>query len=188
MGIVFGLFVLVLLAAGLWSRRTQKKAWVAEERQEDSGAWIDKRVGERGTYGSLDALREAERFGLSRQGKINDLALVVRDFAFEQIGGFSTRSDEQIRAFTAQARAQAGQLIGAIDTLQAGRDAVAADAPDHKDPQVLALKKRVLDHCFEQFPALLKLEIDQIKQFDRLAAKLAADLIQQAGTDRVDRG
>ena len=104
MGIAFGIIVLILIILAVWNRRKADKAWVKEERYEDSGAWIDKRAGERGTYGSLDEEMERERLYVSRQNRINELARIIRDFAFEHVDGFHLRSDAEIKTYAAFAR------------------------------------------------------------------------------------
>lgn len=64
---------------------------------------------------------EAERYALTRKGRINDLALLLRTYAFEHVPHFHARSDEQIKTFTAFARNRSAQLFEQIDALQAGR-------------------------------------------------------------------
>jgi hypothetical protein len=177
MGIVFGLFLLAVLIAGLLHRRHEKKTWLREERHEESGNWIDKRAGERGTYGSLDAEREAERHALSRQGRISDLALDLRNYAFEHIPEFHERSDADLRNFTATARSEAGRLLSTAEAILNGQAPEVPAAGD--DPHTKALKKLLLDFSYEQFPQLLDLELDAIRQFDRFAAGIAAGLLEK---------
>jgi len=178
MGYIFGFLILVLLTVALLHRRRQKKTWLREERHEESGAWIDKRAGERGTYGALDAEREAERHVLSRQGRINDLALDLRNYAFEHIPEFHTRSDADIRAFTAFARSEAGRVFTVAATMLNDQlpDAPAAIGDEaHAE----SLKKILLHFSYEQFPQLLDMELDAIRQFDRFAAGIAAGLLEK---------
>lgn len=178
MQLIFGLAILILIAIALYNRRRQHKTWVAEERREEGGGWIDKRASERGAYGSLDAEMEAERHALSRKGRINDLALAVRSYAFERVPHFHTLSDEQLKTFTAFARARSAQLFDQIDALLAGRlpEPEAGIAQAEQGP---ALKKLIMDFCYEQFPGLFDLELDAIKHFDRLAGDMARALEQQ---------
>ena len=177
MGIVFGLFLLAVLIAGLLHRRHEKKTWLREERHEESGDWIDKRAGERGTYGSLDAEREAERHALSRQGRISDLALDLRNYAFEHIPGFHERSDADLRNFTTTAQSEAGRLLATAEAILNGQTPETTAAGD--DPHTKALKKMLLDFSYEQFPQLLDMELDAIRQFDRFAAGVAAGLLKK---------
>jgi hypothetical protein len=181
MGIVFGLFLLAVLIAGLLHRRHENIKWQREERHEESGAWVDKRSGERGTYGSLDAEREAERHALSRQGRINDLALDIRNYAFEHIPDFHSRSDADIRNFTALARSEAVRLFSAAEALLNSQMPDAQDAAGN-DPHAKALKKMLLDFSYEQFPQLLDLELDAIRLFDRFAAGIADGLLEKMKT------
>ena len=178
MGIAFGLFILVIFFVAFYNRRRQNKSWLKEERHEESGHWIDKRSGERGTYGSLDAIREAERHSLSRQSRIGDAVLDIRNYAFEHLPGFHERSDEQIRAFTTAARAQVSQLFDILDTWKSGRAPEAPESAAAEDPHSRALKKIMLDAAYTQFPWLLDLDIETIKQLDRLAGNMAEALVR----------
>lgn len=179
MEILFGLLILVLLAVALLNRRREKKTWLREERYDESGSWIDKRAGERGTYGSLDAEREAERHTLTRQGRINDLALDIRNFAFEHIPGFHERSTANIKAFTTEARDRANQLFSAIEALKTGQMPETQDAaPD--DPRTQALKKYMLNFSYEHCPWLLDQDLEAIQQLDRYVAVIAQNLLAKA--------
>jgi len=178
MGYLFGFLILALLAAALLHRRREKKTWLREERHEESGAWVDKRPGERGTYGSLDAEREAERHALSRQGRINDLALHIRNYAFEHIPDFHARSDADIRGFTAFARSEAGRLFAVAEVMLTGQ-APESSAETYADPHATALKKRILDFLYEQYPNLLDLELDTIRQFDRYVTDVSSELTER---------
>ncbi|MCB0534547.1 MAG: hypothetical protein H6574_16395 [Lewinellaceae bacterium] len=181
MSILFGLLVLILLAAGLYLQRRQRKTWVKEERYEESGNWIDKRSGERGTYGSLDAQREQERKTLTDQGRANELARLLRDYFFEHYPGFANLNNDQLKAFTAAARNQASQLFQTASSLQKGQSTDPHEAPDSETEHTQPLKKIMLDFSYQAFPALLDLELEQIKQFDRAAASGAAHLVKTAG-------
>jgi len=179
MGILFGLFVLVVLIVGLANRRKQNKAWLKEERRDESGAWVDKRAGERGTYGSLDAEMEQERSDIARQGRANELARLIRDFAFEHHPDFHTLSDAQIRIYSDFAKKQAAQLFAAIEKLLTGQALAFPETPPPETAYSQSLKKRVLDFSYQHFPALLDLDIETLKLFDRYAANLAAILAEK---------
>lgn len=176
MGTAFGLFILLILIVAFYNRRKQNKTWLKEERYEESGDWLDKRSGERGTYGSLDAIREAERHGLSRQSRIADAALDIRNYAFEHIPGFHERSDEQVRDFTAAARAQVSQLFDVIDKMKNGQMPEVPGTEPAGHAHAGALKKIMLNAAYAQFPWLFDQEIEVIKKLDRVAENLAAAL------------
>lgn len=176
MGTAFGLFILFILIAAFYNRRKQNKTWLKEERYEESGDWLDKRSGERGAYGSLDALREAERHGLSRQSRIADAALDIRNYAFEHIPGFHERSDEQVRDFTAKARAQVSQLFDMVDKMKNGQTPEIPGTEPAGHAHAAALKKIMLDAAYVQFPWLLDQEIGALKRLDKIAESLAAAL------------
>ncbi|MCC6460447.1 MAG: hypothetical protein IT260_08255 [Saprospiraceae bacterium] len=178
MEIAFGFFVLVIFLVAFYQRRQTRKTWVAEERQEERGDWIDKRAGERGTYGSLDAEREQERKTLAQQGRAIELARLVRTYAFDHYPGFHELSDAQLKAFSAYARLQAAQLIEILEALLAGRglnqqSAAAASGNVHAG----AIKTILLDYAYAQFPALLDLELETIKALDQQAAGMADALL-----------
>jgi len=179
MEILFGLIILVLITVALLNRRREKKTWLREERYDESGNWIDKRAGERGTYGSLDAEREAERHTLTRQGRINDLALDIRNFAFEHIPGFHERSNADIKAFTTEARNRANQLFSVIEALKTGQLPETKDAT-LDDPRTQALKKYILHFSYEHYPWLLDQDLEAIQQLDRYVTVLAQNLLAKA--------
>ena len=173
MGIAFGLFVAVILVIALLNRRKQNKTWVKEERHDESGAWVDKRAGERGTYGSLDAEMEQERRNRMQQGRINELARIIRDYAFEHYPGFHSLSDAQIKEYNVFVKNQVAGLQIVIGKLPGGLTPDLDDPLPSETPHTEAIKKLILDFSFEPYPALLDLEIETIKQFDRYAGKVA---------------
>lgn len=179
MEIVFGLFILILLAVALYRRRQTRDTWVAEERREESGAWIDKRAGERGTYGSLDAEREQERKTVAQQGRTIELARLVRTYAFEHYPGFHALSDAQLKAFSTSARLKVAQLFDTIEALLvAGRGAGQQATPTAPDnAHAGAVKTILLDYAYAQFPALLDLDLDTIKSLDQYCAGVADALL-----------
>jgi hypothetical protein len=177
MEIAFGLFILAILIIGLLNRRRQKKAWLKEEHHDESGAWMDKRAGERGTYGSLDAEREKERSQISRQGKANELVRQIRDYAFEQYPGFSELNDFQIRDFSDFAKTKTTMLLATIEQLLEGKTPALTEQTLVPTEHQSALKKQILDFSYKNFPALLELEIEAIKSFDAYAESMAVSLI-----------
>ncbi len=180
MSLLFGLLILILLATGLYLQRRQRKTWVREERYEESGDWLDKRSGERGTYGSLDAQREQERKSLADQGRVHELARLLRDYFFEHYPGFASLNNEQLKAFTTAARNQAGQLFQTANNLQQGQPTDSHEAPNSEAEHIQPLKKIMLDFSYQAFPGLLDLDLERIKQFDGAAAFGAAELLESA--------
>ncbi|MDO8365953.1 MAG: hypothetical protein Q7T20_04085 [Saprospiraceae bacterium] len=173
MEIAFGLLVLALIILGLRNRKKEKKVWIKEERYEDSGDWIDKRSGERGTYGSLDEEMEAKRLHLAKQGKISALAQSIQTYLFEQHADFQGLTDDNIKTHLAFCKSEISALFEKIDQLIAGRVISMAAVTFLPSAFRSALKKLILDFSFERFPMLLDLEIEEIKKFDLLAEQLA---------------
>jgi hypothetical protein len=172
MGIAFGILVLVLLILALWNRRKSDKAWIKEERYDESGVWIDKRAGERGTYGSLDAEMERERLYVSRINRINDLARLIRDFAFEHVEGFHLRSDAEIKNYLLFAKRQAEQcVLAAEQALQSPKPTVDSATPEEPAAQ---LAKNIRAFLFQAYPELLGLDLDVLRALDAEIAKIAA--------------
>jgi len=181
MELVFGLFILIVLVVGLLYRRKQNKTWVQEERYDESGAWVDKRAGERGTFGSLDAEMEAERRNLRRKDQVNELSRLIRNYAIEHYPGFHERSDAQIMAYNNFVKMQAVPFVTMTEQLLAGQKPGAISQPSSDAPHILAIKKMILDFSYRHFPALLDLEIETIREFDRHAEYLAAKLVEKIG-------
>ncbi|MCS6929018.1 MAG: hypothetical protein NZM43_05930 [Saprospiraceae bacterium] len=178
-GILFSLLILVLIVVALWRRRQDTEAWLREERYEESGSWIEKRSGERGTYGRLDAKREAERLALSRKGRIADLALEIRNYCLEHLPAFQAQSDAVVLAFSQRARRKIEHLFDLIEETRQGKE---LPSPSHKPdtPHAVALKKQILTRIFEQYPWLLDWEIPKLKQLDAHVLALAHELVEQA--------
>ena len=185
MGIFFGLLVLALLIWGLRSRKKQKTEWVKEERYDESGAWLDKRRGERGTYGSLDEEMEHERQDQSKRLKTNELAHVIRSYCFAEYPGFAALSEAQTKACLAFIKTQAAMLAAAIEKMTEGQEPVIPDALVAADTRGAALKKRVLDFSFDRFPKLLDLEIEVIKKFDQMAGSMADAIVVEIERQKI---
>lgn len=177
MEILFGLLVLALLALGLYARKKERKTWVQEERYEESGDWMDKRRGERGTYGSLDEEMEANRRYIARAGKVSELARAMQAICFAQNRDFQNLSPIQIKEHLSFVKSEINAFFLCIDDLLAGKAlAGSGEKPSHEDHGV-ALKKQLLDYSFEHFPTLLELEITQIQSLDRAAAQTAMRVV-----------
>jgi hypothetical protein len=172
MGIAFGIIILVLLLLALWNRRKSDKAWIKEERYDESGAWIDKRAGERGTYGALDAEMERERLYVSRINRINELARLIRDFAFEHLEGFHLRSDEEIKAYLAFAKRQAEQCVLVAEKNRRAPETTTAPATPEEPAAQLA--KNIRAFLLQAYPELLEQDLDALRALDAEIANIAA--------------
>lgn len=177
MDILFALFVVVVLALGLINRKKYKREWVKDERREESGDWIDKRAGERGTWGSLDEEMDSARKNVVREGRVAELTRQIRAYAFEHYPGFNDLSDEQIRHYTAFLRSKTAQLIATIDQLLAGRAPDPAPGPPPTDPHVLAVQRQILEYAYRHYPALLDLGLETIRAFDGLVGRWAEEVM-----------
>ncbi len=178
-GILFGILILVLVIAALWRRRQENEAWLREERYDESGTWIDKRASERGTYGSLDALHEAERTALSRQGRIADLSLDIRNYCLEHLPAFQQQNDAVVLAFSRQVRRHLERFFDLVEEAKAGKPLPKPTLPA-ENAHATALKKQILNTVFEQYPWLLDWDIPKLKQLDTCALMLAHDLLDRA--------
>ena len=181
MNILFGLFVLAILVLGLINRKKSKKQWLKEERYEESGAWIDKRAGERGTWGSLDEEMDNARKHVAKAGRVTALADVVRNYAFEQYPGFHDLKDGQIKKFSVFVRSQAAQMIAVFEQIKHGETPEPVRASYSNNDQVTALKKQILDFAYQHYPSLLDLDIPTIRQLDELAGAWAGELLGRIG-------
>ncbi len=177
LGILFGIIILVLLAAGISRRKRSAKAWVKEERYEESGNWIDKRPGERGSWGSLDAEMTRDRQHLVRQGRVVELAELLRKYALAHKPGFGELSEDQVRAFRTYTRTQAAQMIDNIEQIKNGQ--IPVSSPVEK-AQNAVLKKQILDFAYRQYPALLDLDIDTLRAFDSVVSGWADRTMEKA--------
>ncbi len=179
MEIAFGLVVLALLIWGLRNRKKDEKKWLEEERYEESGAWVDKRSGERGTYGSLDEQRENDRRDLKRQSATGELTRLVQAFCFERYSGYHDLSDAQIKAHLALTKRLANALVAQVEQL-ANRGTFGGEepvGPAGEEPLHRELKKKILDFFYERYPALLDQDLALIRKFDLLAGEMAGDVL-----------
>ncbi|MEO6758935.1 MAG: hypothetical protein ABIO24_05730 [Saprospiraceae bacterium] len=181
MAALVGILILILLVAGLVKRKRSDKAWVKEERYEESGQWMDKRSGERGTWGSLDAEMAHERGQLVRQGRAGELAELIRDYIAAHAPGLAGLPDEQLQVFRQQTRQEATRLVAAMEKISKGQKP--PDVPAMSNAEHAALKKQLLDFAYHHYPPLLDLDIDTIRQFDLLAGAWA----ETAGRQLEDR-
>ncbi|MCS7035284.1 MAG: hypothetical protein RMJ33_04485 [Saprospiraceae bacterium] len=178
-GILFGLLILVLVVIALWRRQQETDAWLRDERYDESGAWLDKRASERGTYGSLDAEKEAERFAFSRQGRIAELSIDIRNYCSEHLPAFQRQTDAVVLAFSQQVRREIERFFNLIEKTRQGQ-ALPTPSKTPDNTHTVALKKQILKAAFEQYPWLLDWEIPQLKHLDACALALAHDLVERA--------
>lgn len=181
MQLIFSALVLVLLVWGLSRRKKEKKEWVKEERYEESGDWIDKRSGERGTYGSLDEEMESDRQYIARQGRISELALLVQQYCFGMLPGLVEAPDASKKVFFTYCKSEAEGFIGQTERIRkTGYAPVSKEAYAASGEQVNALKKQVLQFCYERYPELLELQIEVIQLFDLATAAFCAKILIEA--------
>ncbi len=178
-GILFGLLILVLVVIALWRRKQETEAWLRDERYDESGSWLDKRSGERGTYGHLDAEQEAERFALSRQGRIADLSIAIRNYCLEHLPALQRQNDAVVLAFSRQTRRQLEHFFDLVERARQGYQ-LPTPPKTPEAPHAVALKKQILNTAFEQYPWLLDWDIPQLKHLDACALALAHELIERA--------
>lgn len=179
MEIAFGLIILVLIVVGLRNRKKAQKAWVKTERFEESGDWIDKRSGERGTYGTLDDEMEANRQYIAKQGKINELAQQIQQYCFKQIPDFHSLNNEQLKQHLSCCKSELTGLFGWVENQSPAHKAGSTPAQSSDASHRVALKKIILDFAFERFPSLLDLEIEQIQYFDGMADRVADKVLAE---------
>jgi hypothetical protein len=186
MEIFIGLLLLALLAWGLRSRKKERTTWLKEERYEESGAWLDKRSGERGTFGSLDDEMEQERRSLRSQSNAKELSHLVRSYCLGAYPGFSSLADEPTQRCLGFIQKQAAAVVGAIEKmLETGAPPPPLSPPQADAPHCLALKKKVLDFSFDRFPKLLDLEIETIKKFDAWTEQIVASILAEIERQRI---
>jgi hypothetical protein len=164
--IFFGIAILSLLVIGLYRRKKEEKNWVKEERYEESGDWLDKRAGERGTYGSLDREREAERAEIYHTGRIQEL---IRDIE-KEMDWIPGRHTKLIREKMDDLALLAKNII-------AGKTPTAPLDITASGEQADNLKKIILDAFFDLFPSLLNADIQHIKSFDAHVQNKALSLV-----------
>lgn len=173
MEILFGILVLALLFIGLLNRKKSQRKWLKEERYEESGNWIDKRSGERGTFGSLDEEMESNRSYIARQSRISELALDIQGILFTYDLDFQGFNEAQIKQHLATSKSLIAGLFDQIESWSTGKPVSFSDSGISSDELQTMLKKKVLDFAFDRFPKLLDLDIEQIQKVDLAAAQLA---------------
>lgn len=179
MEILFAVLVLALLAIGLLNRKKEKKEWLKEERFEESGDWLDKRSGERGTYGSLDEEMEANRLYIAQKGKVSELAQSIQGLFFAQSTDFQSLSDDKIKQIHAFCKSEITVFFEQIEAWTSGKQPLTLSPEVPELALQPEIKKLILNFVFERFPKLLDLEIEQIKQVDQSAGHLAHRMLYE---------
>lgn len=167
MEILFGIVILALLIWGLMNRKKDRREWIKEERYEESGAWLDKRSGERGTFGSLDEEMESNRKWISLQGKATELARIMQTTIATQLPDYQKLDNDQQKRYADWLKSETPKLFGRLEELKAGKSTPTEHLESAMHPLAVALKKQVLDYCYTQFPELLQLDIEVLKGWDQ---------------------
>lgn len=181
MEILFGLLVIVLLVLGLRTRKKRSHAWKAEERFEESGDWIDKRTGERGTYGSLDDEMEANRQYIARKAKISALSMAVQRTLFAELPAYAQLEKAALSEDLALIKREIGRVFVQIHEAESGLPLELSNATFVDDAFKQQIKKQILDFCFESFPYLLDWEISEIQKLDKICAHCASLIVRTKG-------
>lgn len=167
MEILFGIVILALLIWGLMNRKKDRREWIKEERYEESGAWLDKRSGERGTYGSLDEEMESNRKWISLQGKATELSRILQTTIAAQLDDYQKLGTDQKKRYADWLKSETSKLLGRLEELKAGKSSL-HDLPESSlHPLAVPLNKQVLEYCYAQFPELLQLDIENLKRWDQ---------------------
>ena len=177
--ILFGLAVLVLIGVAWYTRRQQKQEWIDNERYDESGDWLDKRSGERGTYGSLDSEMETSRKSTFKKGAELELARLIQSFAFEELDGFHTQEDDEILRFNKHSKKEATRVILLIEAVLKGKpfhSEEQEEGPSH--PKADLLKKKMLEFTYAEFPAVLEQPIERIQAMDIEMGKVSEGLLR----------
>ncbi|HMX41985.1 MAG TPA: hypothetical protein PK971_11740 [Saprospiraceae bacterium] len=187
MEIVFALIMLTLLVVAWRSYRKGNADWLRQERYEESGAWLDKRAGERGSYGSLDEEMEQERRLMRREAAGAELADLLRLHLFRASPTvFAELRDDQIRRIKASTEGWAQSVVSAAEQLM--RQGRLDPGPHHvalaSEPALL-LKKKAMDFLFHFYPKLLEAEIEQLKNLDGWVLAAGQNLLGQLECEKI---
>jgi hypothetical protein len=172
---LFAVFLMVILGIALYRRRLDRRTWVRAERREERGDWLDKRRGERGTYGSLDDEMELARQSVARQGRTMEWVRLIRDYLFEHHNGFHRLSDEQLRTWSAIQKTAAVHALDIVDRYRGGKSMPPPPIDPSADSGTMALK--MLDFLYREYPDLLEREVEQLKELDAWTRFWAAESI-----------
>jgi hypothetical protein len=163
MQIIIAIGIIVLLILAFYYRRRDNNQWRKEERYEESGEWLDKRSGERGTFGSLDREQEAERKAIYHKGQIRLLENLLQEIP----NVLKTKDLRQV----------AQSILDCAQGLLNGKKTPAPDMVAALPPYLADFHKRVLAFIYAEKPAMLDLEVDQLKAFDIFVRNELANLV-----------
>jgi hypothetical protein len=161
----FGILIIILLFVGFYRRKMENRTWQREERYEESGDWIDKRSGERGSYGRRDRERESERRAVFQQGKVVKLA--------EETAQFLQVEPAKNIAFLRRQMSLISLLAEAMI-----QDEILPNTTTAPTPEVSDLKAFLLEKVYDIYPELLDLPIEKIQDFDRRLGAIAMTIRQ----------
>ena len=168
MEILFGLLVIVLLVVGLRARKKSRHEWKKEERFEERGDWIDKRSGERGTYGSLDDEMESNRQYIAQKAKVSELSMAVQRSLYAEKEAYNILEKKALTQHLDGIKREIGHLFAQIQAAQSGLPLPVPNSLRLQDALTGRIKKQILDFCFETFPYLLDWEIADIQKLDQI--------------------
>ncbi len=187
MEIIFGIIIMVLLVWGLINRKKGKTAWIKEERFEESGSWIDKRSGERGTYGSLDDEMEANRQYISLQGKVSELAQSIQSLLSKQLPEFQTKTHDDLKRHFSLIKSELLDYFIQCQGLIKGKSVRQTPQVHALHPLASDLKKSVLNYSYQHFPELLQLDIEILKQLDADCELMCNRILSSLSTERISK-
>ena len=179
MEILFGLLVIVLLVLGLRGRKKSRQEWKKEERFDESGDWIDKRGGERGTYGSLDNEMESNRQYIAQKAKESALSMAIQRSLYAEQSTYSQLDKAAIKKDLDGIKLLIGHLIAQIQATQSGMALPISPIREIEHDLVGKIKKQILDFCLENFPFLLDWEISDIQNLDQICGETADKIVTQ---------
>jgi uncharacterized lipoprotein NlpE involved in copper resistance len=164
--IIIAVSIVVLLVVGFQNRKKEKKAWLREERYEDSGEWLDKRAGERGTYGRVDREMETDRKQAFREGQILELA--------KQLANWSGLAETKNWVFLKE---KALEIMDLAEKTMASKS-TPTPLSDISGESATALKKQILAWLYANTSLLERAEIEQIRDLDAAVERVAASVVR----------
>lgn len=177
MEILFAFVLLVLLLLGWRNYRKERSQWLREERYEESGNWLDKRAQERGTYGSLDQEMEEQRRNHRTQAARTELQEMVWMHLLDNSPTLPDAPQAQLIEVKSTLRAWASDVVNMTECLLHHQDQPPEKIAIPHSEALLALKKKVMDFLFDFYPALLGLEIEEIKTLDEAICSTIHNLL-----------
>jgi hypothetical protein len=175
------------LVWGLVNRKKRKTAWINEERFEESGSWIDKRSGERGTYGSLDDEMEANRQHISLQSKVSELAQSIQSEMSKQLPEFQTKTHDDLKRHFSLIKSELLDFFVQCQGLLKGKSVRQIPKNHALNPLATHLKKSVLNYSYQHFPELLQLDIKILKQLDDDCEIMCNRILSGLSTEHISK-